>query len=179
MSKLKPIRAGTKVRLNYASDTPAIHHPSNRNLGVGTVGGKWGKTSYTVNFPKRGQLVLDRRDMVVVHPPNRRYVHPKSPTFDKVWNFTRNLHGSGINGQWSIEETESSFRASNFYETMNDVGMYDGVAEFTIIFPKKETMGNFKVEFNGKEAQYQNQKYMLRDFLEDTIASVLDELGMR
>lgn len=176
---LGALRAGTKVRLNYASDTKWIQLPVNKNLGVGTVEGKWSSTSYRVNFPKRGQLVVGRNDLIVVQQPSKRYRHPKSPTYDKVWDFTRRLHGSGIDADWSIEETVSSFRASNSFHVLDEPGFYVGWADFTVIFPKNETMGNFTLQFNGRGAQYLAQKFMLRDYLEDTISGTLSELGLR
>jgi hypothetical protein len=81
-------------------------------------------------------------------------------------------HGSGINGGWHIETNQTRIKASNFYEPMNEVGFYDGIAYFTLYIPLKSPI-DFKLHFNDKYSQYYNRKYMLRDYLEDTIAECL------
>lgn len=179
------IKTGTKVRLNMKWEPAQRLH---QNAGVGTVVGKWGKNKYTVNFGVHkihsGQIVpyevvVEPENLIIVSATPKGYKHPKSPTFDKVWNFTRNLHGSGINYDWNVEETPTTFRASNSYDTMSESGLYDSAADFTVVFPKGESMGEFRLEFNGQLAQRMNQKYMLRDYLEDTIAYTLDRLHLR
>ncbi len=83
------------------------------------------------------------------------------------------LHGSGINGEWHFKETKRTFRVSNYYHCMNEDGYYDGMADFTLIFPKKADMIDFKLQFNGRYAQYLNGRYMLREYLEDTTVEVI------
>lgn len=94
-----------------------------------------------------------------------------------VERLTEELHGSGINYDWDIEETKTSFRASNAYDPMGESGMYDSPADFTVIFPKGKDMQDFKLQFNGKVAQRMNTKHALRDYLEETIAFTIEELG--
>lgn len=107
------------------------------------------------------------------------YTNPSqhAPNADRVHRFTQRLHGSGINGDWSIEETKTSVRASNIYETMTEYGMYDSVVPFTVIFPKGEPMSNFKLQFSSG-SQNQVKKYMLREYLEEEIAMTINELGL-
>ena len=93
-----------------------------------------------------------------------------------VERFTEELHGSGINYDWNIEETKTSFRASNSYDTMDEWGGYDAPADFTVVFPKDKDMQDFKLQFNGKVAQRLNTKYALRDYLEDTMYDVIENL---
>lgn len=81
-------------------------------------------------------------------------------------------HGSGINGEWTIEERKKDFRASNFYDTMTESGMYDTPADFYIVVPKDDPLA-FKLHFQGQLAQYLNRKYMLREYLDDTITGGL------
>ena len=81
-------------------------------------------------------------------------------------------HGSGINGNWYIEEKEGKFTASNFYEPTNEAGFYDGIAYFTLHIPKVNP-NDFKLHYNDKISQYYNRKYQLREYLEDTIAFCL------
>lgn len=94
-----------------------------------------------------------------------------------VERFTEELSGSGINYDWNIEETKTSFRASNSFDTMTEGGAYDEAADFTVIFAKKGKMEDFKLQFNGKTAQKMNAKYGLREYLDDTIATAIDDLG--
>lgn len=108
-------------------------------------------------------------DLAIVKSASKGYKHPNAPTLERVEAFTEFLHGSGINYDWEIEETKTSFRASNAYDTMTEGGMYDSVVDFTVIFPKKASMEDFTLQF-GADSQYQAQKYMLREYLEDTIA---------
>jgi hypothetical protein len=81
-------------------------------------------------------------------------------------------HGSGIDGDWHIEAKQRTIVASNFYHCMNENGFYDGYADFTLYIPLKNPI-DFKLHFRGEDAQYLNRKYMLRDYLEDTIAECL------
>jgi len=85
-------------------------------------------------------------------------------------------HGSGINGDWDISENADTFTACNFYEPMNENGYYDGIAYFTLIIPKTD-MANFELHFNGKDSQYYNRKYALREYLEDTIVYSLQPIN--
>jgi len=83
--------------------------------------------------------------------------------------------GSGINCSWEITDTRKNWRCENAYHCMNDAGYYDGFAVFTVIIPKENIL-QFRLQFNGALAQYKNRRYMLRDYLEDTIYYSLAEL---
>lgn len=183
MAKTKQIKTGTKVRLNPKWDKISFH----QSAGVGTVVGKF-FDNYTVNFGKSQNrygdwtpydVVVPAKYLIIVTSTPRGYRHPMSPTLAKVERFTENLHGSGINYKWNIEETPSTFRASNAFDVMNEAGFDIGGADFTVVFPKGESMGEFRLEFNGNFAQKLNQRYMLRDYLQDTIAYTLDNLKLR
>lgn len=178
----KIIKTGTKVRINPKWDKIEFH----RNAGVGIVVGKR-HNDYTVSFGRTRstqgdmisyRVVVPAEYLIIVSQPRKGYRHPKSPTYDRVWNFTRSLHGSGINYDWGIEETGTSFRASNQYDTMDEAGYYDIAVPFTVIFPKNESMGEFKLQFESG-FHHDVEKYALREFLEDTIAYMLDELKLR
>ena len=80
-------------------------------------------------------------------------------------------HGSGINGDWYFDETKDGKKliCENLFETLTEYGYVDGDAYFTIIIPKEDPQ-EFRLMFHGRKSQYLNQKYMLRDYLEDTIA---------
>ena len=81
-------------------------------------------------------------------------------------------HGSGIDCDWEIDDKGDKLIASNSYHCMDDVGFYDGWADFTLHIPKSKPL-DFKLHFNGQVAQYLNRKYMLRDYLEDTIVQFI------
>lgn len=175
------LRTGTHVRISPKWDKAHFH----KGVGVGTIDGKW-FDSYTVDFgyvppgaPTKYKVNVPGEFLIVTKEAPRSYKHPNSPTLAKVESFTENLHGSGINYKWSIEETKTSFRASNAYDVMNEGGFELGGAEFTVIFPKNESMGEFKFKFNSPWAQRMNQRYMLRDYLEDTIGYTLNTLNLR
>ena len=50
-----------------------------------------------------------------------------------------------------------------------DGSSYCGYADFTLKFSMYKALTAFELEFNGKDSQYLNRKYMLRDYLEDSI----------
>jgi len=82
-------------------------------------------------------------------------------------------HGSGIDCDWHIEKAKSGkIVAHNSYHCMDDMGGYCGYADFSIRWtPGQEK--DFRLMFHGREAQYLNTKYMLRDYLEDTFYHAL------
>lgn len=185
MRKEKELKVGTKVKFNKDSDRVQRILPFHTGYEdkVGEVVGRFHKGDYIVDFGahptisgSRYQVVLEPKDIIIVSPPKRGYKHADAPTMEKVEKFTKKLHGSGIDYDWHIDETKSAIKATNAYHTIDESGLYDPIVDFTITFPKNEPMDNFKLTF-GSGSQHQAKKYMLRDYLEDTIGSVLDELG--
>jgi len=84
-------------------------------------------------------------------------------------------HGAGIDCEWSFKWLKNGkLKAVNSYHCMNDIGYYDGYADFTVIFPVHKALTAFALQFNGKQASYKNNHYMLRDYIEDTIYSALE-----
>ncbi len=85
-------------------------------------------------------------------------------------------HGSVINADWCIKwnPRTKKVEANNSYQVMNEDGYYVGWAAFTVKIPMPH-WEKFTLQFNGKEAHYLNKKYMLRDYLEDTIFYALEE----
>lgn len=78
--------------------------------------------------------------------------------------------GSGIDCGWSFtEQKNGNILAHNSFHCMNEYGGYDGYADFTVVFKKDAPLSDFVLQFNGKVAQYKNKRYMLRDYLEETI----------
>ena len=84
-------------------------------------------------------------------------------------------HGSGINSTWEITDMKSYVRAEGTFSPMNEHGFYLAAAPFTVIIrgSPSGTLG-FKLHFNGSWSQYMNQRFMLRDFLEEDIQIALD-----
>lgn len=78
-------------------------------------------------------------------------------------------HGSGIDGRWAIYKKKGYYKCLNSYHVMNENGMYNGWADFSIIISKRDPY-TFRLHFHGDNAQRLNKRYMLRDYLEDTIA---------
>ena len=84
-------------------------------------------------------------------------------------------HGSGIDCKWVFNELlNGKITASNSYNCMSEHGYYDGFADFTLTFNRKKSLSDFRFVFNGKTAQYLNKKYMLRDYLIETIFYTLE-----
>ena len=77
-------------------------------------------------------------------------------------------HGSGINGDWYIETSKDGkkIRCSNLFEAYTEYGYVDGDAYFSLTIPKDNPQ-EFRLMFHGRQSQYLNTKYMLRDYLED------------
>ena len=92
---------------------------------------------------------------------------------DDVRCFCNVCHGSGINGTWNTEERKNHFVLRNSFHCMDENGMYDGWADFWIKLPKNEP-NEFDLHFTGRAAHYLNNKYMLREYLEDTVAHFIE-----
>jgi len=103
---------------------------------------------------------LPAKDLTLVKSAPKGYKHPNAPNIKRVEAFTEELHGSGINFDWRTEETKTSFRASNAFSTMDEHGGYEGIVDFTVIFPKKASMEDFTLQF-AAASQYQAQKHNL------------------
>ena len=86
--------------------------------------------------------------------------------------FCEILHGSGIDYDWSIIETKKSITCFNSYHAMNDMGYYDRIIDFKIIFPKDD-LSKFTV--NCTNDRYGYEKYSLGEYLPDQISYALKE----
>ena len=174
----KKIKIGDRVRLSKAGyEKRKEQYPGfNPSSTTGIVTGPgFNKKEIIVAFSAGEANSLPKADLSVVVSAPKGYKHPNAPTEERVEEFTEALHGSGINYDWKIEETKASFRASNAFDTMTEGGMYDSVVDFTVIFPKKASMEDFKLQF-ASGSQYQAEKHMLREYLEETIAYTVEEL---
>ena len=97
------------------------------------------------------------------------------PTMRYIKAFTERFYGSEINFPWSIEETESSFRASSAYYAMDEI-----LIPFVVVFPKDKPMKDFRVMLSSKKQQYQyyGKKYNVKPWLVDTIAYILRSMDV-
>jgi hypothetical protein len=104
-------------------------------------------------------------------------------------------HGSGIDCDWQIDNMGKYFKCINSYHCMNENGMYDGYADFTLIIfkkpydfhkrfnPTRTELFNqvfdydFNLHFNGSFSQWKNRQHMLREYLEDTFSYFLDKIA--
>ena len=85
--------------------------------------------------------------------------------------------GSGINGAWEFTyHTGWVIQCHNFYQTMNDAGMYDGYAYFKVCINIIDK--SFTLQFRNGRSHYLNSKYQLRDYLDDTLYHALHEGGV-
>lgn len=89
-------------------------------------------------------------------------------------NFKNKLPvGSGW-GDWDLEfdfRHERIVGVSDFL-CYTEHGYTDGYARFKVYFSVYD-FRDFRLMFIGKKSQYLNRKYMLREYLEETIAEVL------
>ncbi len=80
-------------------------------------------------------------------------------------------HGSGINSSWEFSwQRDGSIVCANSFHCMNDVGYYDGWADFKVVIkPDSE----FRLMFVGKTAQYKAARYQLRECIEELVYHAL------
>ena len=85
-------------------------------------------------------------------------------------------HGSGIDYDWQIEETEKHFICRNAWHYMNANGYYDGILPFTLKI-NKANFADFKLTFSVNSAgRYRVNKGMIREYLEDLFQWRLSEI---
>ena len=87
-------------------------------------------------------------------------------------------HGSGIDCDWNGYVTKHYVSFTNAFHCMDENGMYDGYADFTVKLPLVDgclLWDEFTIEFNGRQSGYLATKYDLREYLLDTIYYELSE----
>ena len=82
-------------------------------------------------------------------------------------NVLEDFSGNGF--QFEKVDIKKSGRADFIlsYHCMNEVGYYMGYAYFRVVPLNNDS--DYKIHFIGKNSSYLNRKYLLRDFIEDTI----------
>ncbi len=101
--------------------------------------------------------------------PDTESVITKYPLFK---DFMENLHGSGIDYQWSARETKIKIILENAFHCMDDSGYYSAVVDFTINIPKDDIL-NFKVSCSFNRYWY--TRNALDQYLPDVVYNTLDE----
>jgi len=84
-------------------------------------------------------------------------------------------HGSGINAEWHVKRTDKYYRCSNSFQVMDEHGFYVGWADFSLLIPIHKDPLDFKLMFHGPYSRRLANKYMLREYLEDTFAWWIDD----
>jgi DNA-binding ferritin-like protein (Dps family) len=80
-------------------------------------------------------------------------------------------HGSGINRKWTIQVLKNGkILASNYYEAMNECGMYCHTYDFTAKISYSEQTGYYleKINFHGQK-EYSCCGYDLKSYLDELI----------
>ena len=106
------------------------------------------------------------------------YIKLLEDKFDSLKEYLADIlpHGSGINCNWEFDyQKNGKVIARNSYHCMDEHGYYFGYADFTIKFYLFRDLKSFTLEFNGSYSHALNRKYLLRDYLEDTIYHSLPE----
>ncbi len=101
--------------------------------------------------------------------PDTESVITKYPLFK---DFMENLHGSGIDYQWSARETKIKIILKNAFHCMDDSGYYCAVVDFTINIPKDDIL-NFKISCSSNRYWY--TRNALDQYLPDVVYNTLDE----
>jgi len=89
------------------------------------------------------------------------------------WLEKRLPQGSGFSLR-GIEFKKDHIVAHMDYHVMNDTGYYIGYVDFSIRIPYAHPE-DFRLVIHGKRSHYLTKKYLLREFIEDTIALSLEE----
>jgi len=91
-------------------------------------------------------------------------------------HFEENLSGSGFNSSWHSPDykgKKGKIRLTQAFECMDQNGYYVGYADFSVYF-NPVNWQDFKLEFNGKRSQALNQRFQLREYIEESIYSTLN-----
>jgi hypothetical protein len=86
--------------------------------------------------------------------------------------FCDNLHGSGIDYDWSAEESKKEIICYNSFHAMNECGMYDRTIGFAVHFPKNNL---YDCQVKCTDDRYGWNKYMLADYLYESVHYEISE----
>lgn len=88
---------------------------------------------------------------------------------------TDELHGSGWDGDWSVDRTDEGFVATIDYHFMNEAGYYDGWVTFTITTDKD--LNVIKLENDASEEA--RAEYLWDDYHEGAIYQAFEAVTQR
>lgn len=91
--------------------------------------------------------------------------------------FCKHFHGSGVNYDWHIEETDREVRLYNSYDCLNEVGSEVATQSFVIVMPKDD-ITEFKVQCQDKN-RYWWDRNTVKQYIEDTATMWLASLLQR
>ena len=74
-----------------------------------------------------------------------------------------NIHGSGIDCDYTITESKQYVKLSNCYHVMDENGFYDGYFDFTVWIKKGKV---YKITFSASPYHRNKYVWLLRDYLE-------------
>jgi hypothetical protein len=86
-----------------------------------------------------------------------------------------NCAGSGFDSEWYFLDGKKTIKAYTGWQLMNDAGYYIGNYGFTVTIQKKD-ITDFTMRSTGHNKRTL-ENYGVWDYLEDTIAMVLDDLN--
>jgi hypothetical protein len=87
---------------------------------------------------------------------------------------THELHGSGWDGDWSVDRTKDGFTCCIDYHCMND-GYYDGWIQFVITTNKDLNILEITTDADEKTAE----EYLWDDYHSDTLYETFDAVLMQ
>ena len=131
-----------------------------------------GETGYGLVYDlSRRSVATGVYNWVKAHSQIRRAILSRLPPFDEETLRNEMLpHGSGIDGNWNIEDEGTVWRAHNDFHVMNEWGYYDGYQGFTVLIPKGDPL-EFEVIWDDPEAAGEPG---LDEYVNDTIRASLD-----
>lgn len=83
-------------------------------------------------------------------------------------------HGSGIDYNWDIMESEKFLDCFNSFHVMNESGFYVSIEPFRLRIPK-DNLDNWKLTFSNKY-RYWIDYCDLRGYLEQTFSETIEEI---
>ena len=80
-------------------------------------------------------------------------------------NLVNSIHGSGIDADYTVTETQKYIRLNNSYHCMDEYGYYEGWFDFSVLIDKK-TAKVYKIKCSGSSFYWHKHIPMIREYLE-------------
>ena len=92
-----------------------------------------------------------------------------SETAEKLQDYLNTwCHGSGLDCAWDVTETDAGYVLRMGFHCMDEHGFYDGWCSFQV--DAILTLADFELTFTTEDSSELDERYLLRDYLEETIA---------